>query len=571
MLTLLTWAWTASAVERGPDELKPEAGRIELAPLASVLVDPTAGLTLDQIRRPEFEGRFLRHQGEKLKMSQYQAAYWVRFRLPQGPASAEYPMLLEVGRHFSHLIDEIDLYIPLKYPDDPFLIKRAGAARPADGPDIRYRTCLLLIPADFKADGYFYLRLRSRKLVNEPLTLWRPLDFWEANKVLLAAPIFAFGILLAMTLYNMFIMFSLFDRIYLYYTLYMFFTLSWQFLARGYAHLFFDFPPGTYVEINFLLARGSGLFTLIMVSAFLRIRTTMPRVNYLVRFMIAAFLVSTALVLLGRIDIASPIGNGVGLMATVVLFSATLVRWRQGFKPARFMFLAWIFLAGGLVAFFLQNFQVIGANVWTANGYLFGSTLESIFLSFALADRIRELRGERNRLRDSERRYHELSLTDGLTGLYNKRYFSEKLAAEVELSRKLDRPLSLIMIDVDHFKRFNDAYGHPEGDKALAALSLVINRNCRSQDIPCRYGGEEFAVILPGTDAEAARKAAERIRVSFQEVELAPEPDVRVKATISLGAAGLQPGDDWENLLRRADQALYEAKTGGRNQVAQAS
>ena len=158
------------------------------------------------------------------------------------------------------------------------------------------------------------------------------------------------------------------------------------------------------------------------------------------------------------------------------------------------------------------------------------------------------------------------AMSDGLTGLYNRRYMDETLAHELQRARRDQRPVSLAMIDVDHFKRFNDQYGHDAGDAVLKAIASVLQESVRGYDIACRYGGEELTLILPGCevrDAEArveqVRRAVERMQIRHGMVDL---PHVTISAGVSHANGGGAAA-----LIRRADDALYEAKRGGRNRV----
>jgi diguanylate cyclase (GGDEF)-like protein len=166
----------------------------------------------------------------------------------------------------------------------------------------------------------------------------------------------------------------------------------------------------------------------------------------------------------------------------------------------------------------------------------------------------------------------QLSQIDGLTGLYNHRLFKEKLEQEVSKRMRTGKPLSLIMLDIDHFKRFNDNFGHQEGDAILKELAGIIRRQCRhtTMDSCFRYGGEEFAVILPELELSIALKVADRMR---KVVENHPfrikEKNPGMTLTISLGVAGLSSRDEVrpEELLKKADEALYTSKRNGRNRV----
>jgi len=158
----------------------------------------------------------------------------------------------------------------------------------------------------------------------------------------------------------------------------------------------------------------------------------------------------------------------------------------------------------------------------------------------------------------------ELSLRDGLTGLLNRRAFEELLAIEEE--RRDDRPYSVVMIDIDNFKRLNDGYGHLAGDRVIAAVAGVIRDALRGADLATRYGGEEFSVLLPGTAAHDALGVAERIRCRIEELDL-EFAATRLKVTASLGVAGrsLREEYDLKELVALADQALYRAKRSGKN------
>lgn len=162
-----------------------------------------------------------------------------------------------------------------------------------------------------------------------------------------------------------------------------------------------------------------------------------------------------------------------------------------------------------------------------------------------------------------------LSITDELTGLFNYRHLQQRLDDEFERARRYDRPLSLLMIDTDDFKAFNDSYGHVAGDRALADLGQVVKTTVREIDIPARYGGEEFAVILPETDAAGAFVVAEKLREAVANRRFCDNDGQRtVELTISLGLATFPVhADDREGLLRQADDALYQAKHLGRDRV----
>lgn len=203
---------------------------------------------------------------------------------------------------------------------------------------------------------------------------------------------------------------------------------------------------------------------------------------------------------------------------------------------------------------------------WQHTALLIGATtlilcLGMIWLTWLL---LRELRLRQH----AERDLAGLASTDPLSGLANRRTLDDKLDHEWRRAQRAGNPISLIMIDVDHFKAFNDTYGHQAGDEALCRVAHVIKAHLRRPaDLAARYGGEEFAVVLSDTDATGTRTLAEKIRTAVEYIE--PVIPNGKKLTISLGACTryAKPGDELRALVSTADKALYQAKKGGRNRV----
>lgn len=181
--------------------------------------------------------------------------------------------------------------------------------------------------------------------------------------------------------------------------------------------------------------------------------------------------------------------------------------------------------------------------------------------------RLAEQLGVAERLNDelaeANARLIQIALTDGLTGLMNYRHFRETLDNLSSYTRRHEEPLSLMLVDVDRFKDFNDTYGHQEGDEALIAVAKTLRANARDYDLVARYGGEEFAVLLPGTDLETAVWVAERLRAAVEGRDWPLRP-----ITVSIGIGTMDSGkQSVGDLLGEADTALYLAKGRGRNRV----
>lgn len=160
---------------------------------------------------------------------------------------------------------------------------------------------------------------------------------------------------------------------------------------------------------------------------------------------------------------------------------------------------------------------------------------------------------------------------DALTGLNNRRQFEIRLKQEVSTAKRQDKPLCAIMLDVDFFKKVNDTYGHIVGDSVLKTISNIIKSETREYDIASRYGGEEFAILLPFTKIEEAFSVAQRLRIAVEKTEICPEyattPNLCIKVTVSIGVYQYSQGDSGQTLYDNADKALYQAKTHGRNKV----
>lgn len=168
------------------------------------------------------------------------------------------------------------------------------------------------------------------------------------------------------------------------------------------------------------------------------------------------------------------------------------------------------------------------------------------------------------------RKLDEIYIRDEKTNLYNYRHFKEHLIIEVERAKRMSDKVALAMIDIDHFKQYNDANGHIAGDRALKILADIIRGQCRAYDVPSRFGGDEFALLFPKTGIATAHDIVERLRHLISTAPfLHGEHQSIEPLTVSIGLAGF-PGDatDWYNLINNADRALYTAKSLGRNNVA---
>ena len=196
------------------------------------------------------------------------------------------------------------------------------------------------------------------------------------------------------------------------------------------------------------------------------------------------------------------------------------------------------------------------------------TSILSILSSVISRNYLKQIDRQTFQLKESESKLRELSIRDPLTGLFNRRYLDETLDRELKRAARKRLPLGIIMLDIDHFKRFNDTHGHAAGDLLLRQLGDTLKKHIRAGDIACRYGGEEFILILPEANREAAHHRAEHLREEVKRIRLHHEDHVIVGVTMSFGVAVFPlDGKTGERVLIAADEALYQAKHEGRDRV----
>jgi diguanylate cyclase (GGDEF)-like protein len=240
------------------------------------------------------------------------------------------------------------------------------------------------------------------------------------------------------------------------------------------------------------------------------------------------------------------------LIAVCFMITLGVMNLLAGSRPARFYVMAWgAFLAGSII-FLLKNYGLVPHTFMSQHSWQLGALLEMVLLSMTLSSRMTELKHQ--------------SRTDPLTLLGNRRLFDDRLPIEFKVARDSSKHLSLLVLDIDNFKAYNDKHGHLAGDAAIKLVGAALRRHVRKPVLACRYGGDEFCVILPGASPEAAADVAERLRSN-----IAAARSDELAITISVGYASLADAvfESHEKLFDAADAALYSAKQAGRNRVAE--
>ena len=170
-------------------------------------------------------------------------------------------------------------------------------------------------------------------------------------------------------------------------------------------------------------------------------------------------------------------------------------------------------------------------------------------------------------LKESEKKYRDLSMIDDLTQLYNSRHFYAQLEIEIERSNRYGHPLTLLLLDLDKFKKFNDKYGHVDGDYVLLRLGQVVKRCLRETDSAYRYGGEEFTIMLPMTTSNEGIVTAKRIQTELRKEVFYPVLGQEVNITVSIGLAQYKPKEEMKAFVQRVDKLMYQAKKDGRDRI----
>jgi len=543
--------------------LDPEKGSYDLARFVEVVRDAEARLSIEDVSAASFQSRFSGLARPALHLRADEVV-WVRFRVenhgPVVPAPA--PWIVEVG---NYRLDDMALF---RIPGS------GGADRPSQTPE----ELSPLLPSDFEyrypvfrlvlADGdTVFGRLRAHATMPVPLSLWSPDAFRQHAQRDCRWFGLVYGVLLSMLFFNLFIYVSLRDRLYLLYVAYVACMLAWLLSLNGQHMPLLGLTLRQGLTVLWC-ALGAVVFSsMVFVKAFLGTRQSTPRLHRVLSLVQALAMGILIFGPLGfeRVAHLCAVAAGLGVAAGGLAVGG--VRLWQGYRPARYFLMAWTALLLGVATLPLKEVGLLPQAVPGELATNLAAAAESILLSFALADRIRILRKEKEELTISRAHYLRASLTDGLTGLYNRRYFRETLEQALRQADRYRHSLSLLMLDVDDFKSFNDAHGHQAGDEVLRQLAGVMRTSARQSDTPCRYGGEEFVLLLPETGREEARDVAQRLRreIEGRVVEMA---DGRTgSATISIGVAEMAPGEEADRLIQRADAALYRAKRQGKNRV----
>lgn len=509
-----------------------------------LLEDPSKRLTIDNIRNGHYAGTFGPPGKNGANLSFTRSAWWVKLQLIN-ESSRENKIIL---RQAYPLIDYLDLW---ENTMGEWHHHKTGDRLPFSQRSIAYHDFLfpLTLPPD--SESTLYLRYESEGAMDIALSASSPIELIQN----ISSEQFAYGVyyggFLVLVVYNFFIFVVVRDKAFLYYLLYI--LCFGLYMSANDGFFYQMIMPESPDLANFCLLILLGL-SLLFAAQFSRHILTIKQFSR--KLDLAAL---SMIAVLGVVTFSSlflPYALVVATQATLTLFVMPLIfimgiaRLCSGYPPARYFMLAWSTFIFGIMVYMVKVFGYFPRTFFTENIFQIGSLIEMVLLSLALSSRVNELKKQ--------------SHTDALTEIPNRRMFDDVMRQEFQRTQRNGQPFSLLMIDIDHFKQFNDLYGHSQGDRVLKNVAAQLRNLIRKPMMPFRFGGEEFAVILPRTDEKDARIIAERLRQHICSKLIG-----RHQITVSIGLACQenQVFLSMHELLNAADEALYAAKDNGRNCV----
>jgi len=548
--------------------------QIDLASIAEMYFNADPQLAIDHVSSPEIASRFTPVGERPIWTGSRAKASWLRFVLPIEKLGSGYGLesdpkervdqwVLLVKPSFSIILDDIQLYVPRQ--DGGFDVLRTGARVKSTPGELHSRFFFFELPASAFAGQACYLRISSDFDVIMTISLVHAVSFVMDQALGYLGYGIIFGALIAMIFYSLFMLNSLHYRSYIYYILYTVTVGLWLFYVQGFSKVLFGQMPGIDQKMLWIWTGQYITWGTIFSISFLELRQT-NRVLFIIMTIAAILSVIVSLAgLMGFYAVAFTLSHMLGIAVPALIIIAAVVRLHQGYRSASYYLVGWSFMAIGGVVFSLMGFQVLPVHPLTVNALSIGIVFESVFLAMALFDRFKMLEKEKEKLKAEQAHYRELSLTDALTGLKNRRYLMMELQNAIQFSLQHGEPLSVISLDIDDFKKINDRFGHEIGDDILIALAHSIRSCTRETDAACLYGGDEIIIFMPNTSKDRAYAIAERIRMHFEVESLRVIDGASLAATISLGIVEFEPAETIDALLSRADDAMYRAKRRGKN------
>ncbi|RUO63892.1 diguanylate cyclase (GGDEF) domain-containing protein [Pseudidiomarina planktonica] len=525
--------------------------------------------------------------------------YWFRFAVP---ASAQARVM-----NISYpLLDQVDIYIMSE--DGLMREYQVGDKKPFSERPVKHKDFVIPLPTSEPLT--IFMRVETSSSLRVPVAIWPHAEFLEGQSTGSMAAGLYYGVVICMAVYNLFGFFVSRERSFLTYSCYTIFIglLMASLDGSGYRYIWSE---SIWLQDKAIPFFGAMVFMLaaIFTSQLLSLKEHSRRLNLGLATVAGVFALMFVVNLFLPYAIVIKMLLALAVPGCLFLLGTGIYLWRRGHVYARVFTLAWATLLLAIITNSLGYLGLIDGFFIQRYAIMIGSGIEILLLSWVLAIRYTEERRQKlvaqsealqraeemqvaqeeqneqleekvaertfeleiamRELQEANAELEQKSSEDALTGIYNRRFLNRQLETEFRRSYRQQSSLSMVMLDIDHFKPVNDTHGHLVGDQILVQLAELLKRQLRrASDTLCRYGGEEFAILLPNTDLEGAeaiaRHLSEAVRNHSFDTEAGP-----IQITVSMGVAEARPCDFAvaEQLLAHADKALYKAKNSGRDQV----
>ncbi len=572
---------------------------VELGGALRHLADPTGELGWKEVVSRSRADEWRDVEGDIPNLGYSRDVHWFGVRL-SSVAHGRDSYLLEIQYP---VLDEIVLHVLREGRLER--IERAGDRLPFAERDIEHVSFVFPLELAAGETCDLLLRVDTGSAVQVPAMLWTSEAFRDRIDRLYSINGVFYGALLSFMLYGLMVYAVTRNRNQLFFAGYVTAFLALKLAMDGVGYQFL-WPRSPYLQDRMIAAALAlaGMLELLFACHFLRLKQDAPRLWRLLRTtgLTTAAAFASVWVLPYAVSILPVMMLAVGGTFLVLVVAAHL--WRRGSRSALLFGLSWLSLLAGTCVLILTKMGLLAPTLLTDNGVTLGMISQALLMIVAMADDLRTSRRERRvaveellRMQEASRRELEeevarqtrelrdmmrelasvneeldqSSKLDGLTGIFNRRAFEERLGREYGRALRTRSSLSVLMIDIDKFKDFNDSYGHQVGDECLKRVAGLVEEEVRlTTDFAARYGGEEFSVLLAETPGDGAAGVAERIRAAIEGMIFEVRGD-RVPVTVSVGVGCLKPveceRECAQALVAMADKALYEAKDNGRNRV----
>ncbi len=569
-----------------------------------VLEDPNNSLDIDKIISSNHQYKFEKYNDKSFNFGLKQTTVWLRISFTNDILN--HIDFLEVDNPY---LDLVKLYIPTI--DESYIVQEAGDSIPFNQRPNLFRTFIFNIGSftNELPNQPYYLQIRSGGDMHFILRLWSDTNLFSYTSNSQALMGFYFGLIIVMALYNLFIFFNIRENSNLLYVIYIICFGLFIGSRNGIAFQYLWPNNPDWAQISTIFFTG-----LVIISAFafsrefLQTSKHTPRLDKIILILMGFAFVEILMSLAREVPMATKWSVAIGLCLPPIIWLSGVLSWFAGYRPARFLVIAWSFF---LITILIGGFTHAGLlpiNTFTGHSMQIGSGVEIILLSWALADRMSILIQEKekqqisyqeklqqhnltleqqvqartlklneaaeianqkaNLLEKVNYRLEEIATRDGLTGLLNHSAFIEQFKHIIEDAKRYEYYISVLILDIDNFKKINDTFGHIIGNKVLCSLSNILKDELRESDIAARFGGDEFLIVLTrATHVEAVDKA-EKLRHKFSKLKL--NEAEKLLCSISIGVTTV----DWRNhhtdynlILKSADSAMYRAKKLGKNKV----